>query len=207
MNQTIFAHFKKRDPAIHAVIQEVDYHEWFRSDDPDNYLRALCREIIGQQLSGKVAAVIFARFLDLFPAQVVSTEGILAVEEDQLRETGMAWSKVRSIKDLAQQVAGNQLDLARLETLDDTAVIEELVQIKGIGPWTAEMFLIFTLQREDVFSFGDLGLKKGFSKVYQIEEPTLEQIAAVIEKWTPYKTFGAIALWHSLDPPVESLHN
>ena len=111
----------------------------------------------------------------------------------------MSWSKVSYAKDLAQKVLDGEVHLTKLDDMANEEVVRELTTIKGIGEWTVEMFLMFTLNREDIFSFGDLGLKKGIMKVYEIENPTKEQIEEIVTPWSPYKTYGSIALWESLE--------
>src|SRR3989338_3508433 len=187
------SHFKKVDPIIYAVIEKMDLGEWFDRPKRD-YFIALCREIIGQQLSGKAADSIFARFTKLFPKKQITPDKILKLTDQQIRDVGTSWAKVRSIKDLAMQVKTKKINLEKLDRLSDEATMAELIKVKGIGPWTAEMFLIFTLKREDVFSFGDLGLNKAIKKLYG-----KRKLEPITKRWSPYKSFGCLALWHSLD--------
>jgi len=130
---------------------------------------------------------------------VVDPKKLLKIKDQKLRDVGMSWGKVRYVKDLAIKHLGGEIDLSKLSSLSNEQVITELTKVKGIGPWTGEMFLMFTLRREDVFSFGDLGLKRGIEKLYNLKEPTVAQIEKIIMPWSPYKTYGSIALWHSLD--------
>jgi len=187
------SHFKKVDPIIYAVMEKMDLGEWFDRPKRD-YFIALCREIIGQQLSGKVANVIFTRFEGLFPKRQITPERILTLTDQQIRDVGTSWAKVRSLKDLATQVKNKNILLDQLDNLSDEATMKGLMKVKGVGPWTAEMFLIFTLKREDVFSLGDLGLNKAINKLYG-----KRKIGSIIKRWSPYKSFGCLALWHSLD--------
>ena len=194
MNQKkIKLHFKKADPIIYAVMETMDLGQWWDRPKAD-YFTALCEDIIGQQLSGKAADSIFARFGKLFSKKQITPEKILKLTDQQIRDVGTSWAKVRSLKDLALQVKTKKILLERLDRLSDAAALAELIKVKGIGPWTAEMFLIFTLKRENIFSFGDLGLNKAVGKLYG-----KKKTAAVVKNWTPYKSFGAMALWHSLD--------
>ncbi len=164
-----------------------------------DYFLSLCREIVSQQLSGKSAHAIFTRFLKLFPKQKQNAQKILKFTDQKLRDVGMSWAKVKYLKDLAQKVVNKEINLKKLDGLGDLQVIEELTKVKGIGPWTAEMFLIFSLAREDVFSFGDLGLKKAIMKLYKHEKPTQKQLERIVNKWKPYRSYAAILLWRSLD--------
>lgn len=215
-HKKILKHFEVKDPHIYEVMKNVNFDEWFKASQElkseNDYFYHVCREIVGQQLSGKAASTIFKRFSDLFSEaedskaldrgpsfkNKVTPENVLKMEDQRLRKTGMSWAKVRYIKDLAQKVKGKELKLGKLKDFEDTLVTEHLTKVKGIGKWTAEMFLMFTLKRENVFSFGDLGLRKGIEKVYKLKDPSNKQIKKIICKWEPYKTYGAIALWQSL---------
>lgn len=200
MDKKIVDHFKKVDPAIYGLIKQIKKLEEFEVRTPDDYFRSLCREIIGQQLSGKAADTIYARFESLFPNKKVVPENVLKTPDEKLRAAGMAWSKVRYIKDLAKKVLSKELHLVKLKDLEDHLVIEEVTKVKGIGPWTAEMFLMFTLQRENIFSHGDLGLRKAIKKLYKFKkEPSKKQIERIAQKWIPYRTYACRILWKSLE--------
>lgn len=187
------AHFKKVDPVIHRVMEPIDFGYWWDRPKKD-YFVALCEDIVGQQLSNKAADSIWARFERLFPKKQVTPEKLLKLADEQIRHIGTSWAKVKYLKDLAGKIKVKAIHLESLEKLSDSEVVAELTKIKGVGPWTAEMFLIFTLKRPDVFSFGDLGLNKAFKNLYG-----KRRLAPVIRRWTPYKSFAALALWHSLD--------
>lgn len=189
----IKAHFKKVDPVIHKVMEPIDFGYWWDRPKRD-YFTALCEDIVGQQLSAKAADSIFARFTGLFPKKQITPGRLLKLKDQQIRDIGTSWAKAKYLKDLAGQVKAKTIHLEKLEQLTDSEVVAELTKIKGIGPWTAEMFLIFTLKREDVFSRGDLGLNKAFKKLYG-----QRRLETVIRPWSPYKSFGSLALWHSLD--------
>jgi len=195
-------HFKKVDPKIYAVLKKVDIDKWF-GDHPmgrsvNDYFNSLCRIIIGQQLSGKAANSIYAKYLLLFSGKPTPKK-ILEIKVEKLRGAGLSNAKAIYIKNIAKAVSENEFNLKIIDTLSDKEVASELIKIKGVGPWTAEMFLMFTLGREDVFSHGDLGLKKGIMKVYKIRKVTPKRVEKIISKWSPYKTYGAIALWESLE--------
>lgn len=197
--QRIHAHFESADRKILTLLQTIPLDD-IRPRAPSEYFESLCREIIGQQLSGNVADVIFARFETLVGKKKVAPEVVLALSKDALRGIGMSWSKVRYICDLADKVKNKEVILSRLPLLDDAGVIRELTKIKGIGPWTAEMFLMFTLGREDVFSLGDLGLKRGIQKLYGLpKEPTVKQMQKISSRWSPYRTIAARLLWRYKD--------
>lgn len=167
-----------------------------------NHFHSLCREIINQQLSSKVGDVLTVRF-EALCANGVAPEHVLALSDEALRNTGMSWSKVGFIKSLAEAVRSGifgSKGLEGLEELDNEEVIVRLTKVKGIGRWTAEMFLMFSLGREDVFSHGDLGLRRAIQKLYGFKkEPTRKQIEKLEKRWTPYRTWACRALWKSLE--------
>lgn len=163
-----------------------------------DYFSGLVREIISQQLSGASASAIRRRFEAMVGGKI-TPENILKLSEQKLRDCGMAWSKARYVKDLAEKVKSGVVEIHRLDELPDEEVIKELVAVKGIGPWTAEMFLMFSLGRKDVFPVDDLGIRKGFQKVVgrKLEG---EKLARFAEKhWKPYRTVASWYLWQSLD--------
>lgn len=196
-------HFRQVDPVIYAVMKDLDFSDWLKPWVKKwrhrDYFVALCREIIGQQLSGKAAAAILTRFTALFPQKTITPQTVLNLSDQAIRNVGMSWAKVSYVKDLAQKTLDKSLNLNTVQYLSDDEVVSELTQVKGIGRWTTEMFLIFTLGRADIFSFGDLGLKKGLQKLYKLRKVTEKNVSQIIKPWTPYKSYGSIALWHSLE--------
>lgn len=199
MKQVIKLHFAKVDPVLAKYILLIQEIEDLRSRKPSEYFYALCDEIISQQLSGKVASVIFERFKNLFKNGLVTPGLVLELSHEQLREVGMSNAKAKFIKDLSEKVLSGELDLTNINALENSQVIEQLTKVKGIGPWTAEMFLMFTLGREDIFSYGDLGLKNAIKKIYQLESPTKVEIELISSKWKPYRTYACRILWKSLE--------
>ncbi len=199
MTKNALSHFRAVDPILFSVAQTITL-EAHPVRSPNLYFESLCSEIIGQQLSGKVADVLFDRFRKLFSRRKITPRAVLKMSEETLRTTGMSWSKTRFIRDLAHQVLTKSVQLDQLAQLSDQDVIVELTKVKGIGPWTAEMFLMFTLGREDVFSYGDLGLRKAIIKLYGFKkDPTVRQMDKIVNKWRPYRTYAARILWKSLD--------
>ncbi len=194
---TIQSHFASVDPKVAEVLSTVDLSEWFEDRATDDHFFNLTRNIIFQQLAGKAASTIFSRFKDLVGE--ISPENVLKFEDQSLRDVGLSWAKVKYVKDLAGKVSSGELDLSVINSLGNEEVIAELTKVKGIGRWTAEMFLLFTLHKENIFSYGDLGLKNGFTKLYGIESPTTAQIQEVVSKWSPYESYGSVVLWHYLD--------
>lgn len=191
------AHFIKADPKIASVLATVDLTEWFEDRPVADHFYNLTRNIIYQQLAGKAASTIFGRFKDLVGD--ITPESVVKFEYQSFRDVGLSWAKAKYVKDLAAKVLAKEIDLTNIADLDNESVIKELIKVKGIGRWTAEMFLLFTLHRENIFSYLDLGLKNGFSKLYGIDNPSKEQIEQVVTKWAPYESYGSICLWHHLD--------
>jgi DNA-3-methyladenine glycosylase II len=170
-----------------------------RGSRPDAY-QALARAIVGQQLSTKAAASIWGRVTDLFGDETPSPRQLIAVDGQMLRDAGLSWSKVGFLKDLGERVEDGRLDLEHLSDLPDEDVVAELVQIKGVGAWTAEMFLIFHLARPDVVSTGDLGIRRAVQIAYRLEElPGPHDLERIAEPWRPHRTLACLYLWRSLD--------
>ncbi len=199
MHKKAYEHFKTADPILYEAAQKIDLTDFLIPSKHD-YFTHLCREIIGQQLSGKVADTIFSRFKDSFPKKKVTPSAVLKLPEQKLRDCGMAWSKVRSIRDIAEKVAAKQIVLENLSNLPDDMVIAELCTLKGVGPWTAEMFLMFTLRRPDIFSHGDYGLQKAIMKLYGFKKkPSKRTVELLQKKWSPYRSYACMILWQSLE--------
>lgn len=196
----IKSHFKKNDHLIYEIILKMDFRLLPRPKNSNDYFSKICREIISQQLGSGAANAILTRFLNLFPNKKPAPKKVLTFTEEKLRKVGMSWAKARYIRDLAFQVNSNNVLLDALYEMKDEEVILELTKVKGIGKWTAEMFLIFTLGRENIFSFGDLGLRRAAQKLYGYKSrPTDRNLAKIVKKWEPFKSYGSLALWESLD--------
>lgn len=196
MYQKALDHFKKYDPILHAAGMNVE--PITLSIHPDPFMR-LCRTIIGQQLSVKAASTIFSRFEKLFKKSINPQE-LLKLSKDKLRSAGMSFQKIKYLKDLAQKTLNKEINLHDLLNKSNEEVVLELVKVKGIGIWSAEMFLMFTLGRADIFSYGDLGLQNAIKKLYKLKgKPTEKQMEKLTKKWAPYRTYAAMILWRSLD--------
>jgi DNA-3-methyladenine glycosylase II len=201
MKPHVFQHFQTVDPVLAKVIPLIKPFEVEKRTD---YFAELCDAILSQQLSTKVAAVIYDRFTQLFPDQKVTSEFLLTLPHEQIKGIGTSNAKAKYLRYLAEAVGNDTLPIARLDEMSDEDVIVALTQVKGIGPWTAEMFLMFSLAREDVFSVGDLGLRRAVQKLYALEqEPTKEYLLALSQKWRPYRTYASRILWRSLEIPTE----
>lgn len=197
MHRVVASHFRRVDPVLAGIANKIRPFTIERSKDP---FSDLIESIICQQLSEKAGETIFGRFQKLFSGGSISPKKLLSLPDEQIRTVGTSWSKVVYIKNIARAVVFGELNLPKLEKLDDEAVVAELTKIKGIGRWTAEMFLMFTLGREDVFSYGDLGLRKAMKKLYGFKkDPTMKQMGRIVNKWKPYRTWAARILWRSLD--------
>lgn len=195
----------KGDPTMAALIErigKIDLEERLRrrsEERPADAYGALLRSIVGQQVSTKAARAIYNRVLDLFGGRTPSPQELLAVSEEELRGAGLSGRKVEYIRDLARHVLDGELELDRLGELDDAQVIEEIVAVRGLGRWTAEMFLLFHLERPDVLSGGDLGIRKAIQIEYGMEAmPTPQETVAFGERWSPHRSLASIYLWESL---------
>jgi DNA-3-methyladenine glycosylase II len=190
-------HLAKADPVLAAVMKKIKLQELKLRD---NYFHALIRAIAGQQLSMKAAATILGRVEALFPGKKLpAPKKFLEVSDEKLRAAGFSTGKVQYTKNIARFFIEREKELKKIHELSDEDIIKLLTQIKGVGIWTVEMFLMFSLGREDVFSYGDLGLRKGLQKVYGFKkEPSLKQMQKIVDKWKPYRTHGARYMWASL---------
>ena len=161
------------------------------------YFEDLVDAICSQQLSGKAAKTIFGRVKSLLVK--VTPENIILKTDQELRDCGLSWQKVSYIKDLANKTANGELKINSLDKLSDDEVISKLVTVKGIGKWTAEMFLMFSLGRDDVFPVDDLGIKNGFEKVTGKKWNKIESANFAEKNWKPYRTVASWYLWRSLE--------
>lgn len=186
--------YLKQDVVLRPIIEVWGDLEW---EDRSDLFLALIRSINGQQLSVKAAASIFARLKELLKGDI-SPEKILSVTDEQLRGCGISYSKIKYMKGIATAVTNKQIDLEYIKTLSDEDVIAELTKLHGIGRWSAEMLLIFSLRRPDVFSMGDLGLKEAVKRLYGVERDDLKAIEAIADQWRPYRSYACRYLWLSL---------
>jgi DNA-3-methyladenine glycosylase II len=195
----------KADPTMAALIERVgkiDLAKRLRQrseERPADPYGALLRAITGQQLSTKAARTIYLRVLDIFGGATPSPEQLLEASEADLRGAGLSGRKVEYVRDLASHVLSGELELDRLDELGDEEAIAELVAVRGLGQWTAEMFLLFHLGRPDVLSGGDLGIRKAVQIEYGLEEmPAPLQVLEIGEPWRPYRSLASLYLWESL---------
>lgn len=163
-----------------------------------DYFESLVRAIVGQQLSIKAAGTIWNRTLTLCGS--ISPETVLSVDAEKLRGSGISKSKILYIKDLSQKVMDGEIMFQEIISLPDDQVIETLTRVKGIGKWTAEMFLIFSLGRLDVLSLDDAGLRRGIKWLYGFDDlPGREQMKEMGERWKPYRTVASLYIWESIN--------
>jgi 3-methyladenine DNA glycosylase/8-oxoguanine DNA glycosylase len=196
------AHLREADPTLGALIERVG-HFSFSPRVEGTHFDALCRSIIYQQISGKAAATIHGRFLGIYGNQSPAPSDLLETPEAELRTAGVSRQKVSYLRDLAERVEAGEVPLDRVEALDDDAIIASLVRIKGIGRWSAHMFLMFRLGRPDIMPDLDLGIQKGLQRLLDLEAlPTPRVVADAGEAWRPYRTVAAWYLWRSLDTPT-----
>jgi DNA-3-methyladenine glycosylase II len=193
------------DPTMAALIErvgEIDLETRLkrRSEErPADAYGALLRAIVGQQLSTKAARTIYGRILELFDGRTPTPEQLLEAEESGLRAAGLSGRKVEYVRDLASHVISGELELDRLGELSDEEVIAEIVAVRGLGVWTAEMFLIFHLERPDVLSGGDLGIRKAVQVAYGLEEmPPPARVLEIGQPWRPHRSLASLYLWESL---------
>jgi DNA-3-methyladenine glycosylase II len=193
------------DPTMAALIERIGKIDLAKrlsrraEERPPDAYGALLRAIVGQQLSTKAARTIYLRVLDIFGGTTPSPEQLLEAPEADLRGAGLSGRKVEYVRDLAKHVVSGELELERLDDLGDEEVIEEIVAVRGLGRWTAEMFLMFHLERPDVLSGGDLGIRKAIQIEYGLKEmPSPQETIELGERWSPYRSLASLYLWESL---------
>ena len=199
---TALAHLRHADPVLASLAARYRPElRWY----PGSRFHALASAIVAQQLSGKAAATISARLRQAVAAGgELRPELILTAEHESLRSAGLSSQKARYLCSLAEAVLGGSLDLEALDQLPDDEVIATLTRVKGIGAWTAEMFLIFSLGRPDVLSAGDLGIRTAVQRHYGLLSlPRADELRSIAEPWRPYRSAALLLLWHSLDNAPE----
>ena len=195
-------HLRAADPVLREIIDR--YGTDGLNERPEGGQRehygALVRAIVGQQLSTKAAAAIYRRLVDRFGGREPTPQEILDDDPDELRSVGLSHAKVAYLRSLAEHVLNGSLELERLDTLPDEQVIAELTAVKGIGAWSAHVFLMFHLRRPDVLAVGDLGIRKGMMLAYGLAAlPLPVEMEKIAEPWRPYRTLACRYLWRSLE--------
>ena len=198
------ARLAESEPTIAGLVDRfgaLSFETRRRGRPKEDSYGVLLRGVIGQQISTKAAAAVHARLLELFDGRTPTPAELLAVDPQRLREAGLSGRKVEYVRDLAAHVESGELELDRLGELSDDEVIAEITAIRGFGPWSAQVFLMFHLERPDVLPTGDLGIRRAVQIAYGLDElPNHEQLTAIAEPWRPQRTLACIYLW-------ESLHN
>jgi DNA-3-methyladenine glycosylase II len=195
------AHLSGADATLGGLIAEYGTLPPERAGRPahDDHYGALLRSITNQQLSVAAARTIYNRMLDRFGGRPPTPEEILADDPEELRSVGLSRPKIGYLRSLAEHVLAGELELHCLNELSDEQVIAELVAVKGLGEWTAHMFLMFQLERPDVLPVGDLGVRRAIERAYSLPElPDRETIERLGERWRPHRTLACRYLWRSL---------
>jgi DNA-3-methyladenine glycosylase II len=189
----------RRDPVLARLIRRHGPCGLAAAQRADHFT-AIVRAITGQQLSTKAAATIFSRLVGLMPDGQLTPEGMAGVTDEALRAVGMSRQKIKYFRDLAGRILSGALPLDALDVMSDEEVIAALTQVKGIGRWSAEMFLMFRLHRPDVLPVDDLGIVNAVKNVYGLrKKPTADRIRRIGEAWRPYRSVASWYLWRSLD--------
>ena len=189
----------KKDVGLSQLIKKFGILDYPASQ---NYFESLVESIIGQQLSGKAADTIYKRFLNLFPKQKFTPDLVLDIEDLTLRNCGMSWAKARSLYDLSHKILSKTVRLNELDQMSDEEVIIHLTAVKGIGRWTAEMKLMFALQRPDILPLDDVGIQNAMARLYGLNRKSKNfklQITKISNNWKPHRTLACWYLWKNLD--------
>lgn len=196
-----FAHLAAQE-VIGALVEAdgpLDEEERRRGRPKEAY-GALVRAIVGQQLSTKAARTINQRLLGLYAGKTPTPQQLVETDPEDLRGVGLSYRKAEYLRDLAEHVIDGRLELDRFGEMPDDEVIAELTAVKGLGVWTAHMFLMFHLRRPDVLPVGDLGIRRAAQIVYGLKDlPDADQLTSIAEPWRPYRTLACLYLWRSLD--------
>jgi DNA-3-methyladenine glycosylase II len=192
-------HLRASDPVLRGIIDEIGVASLGdrRMGRPQDHYGALVRTIVGQQLSTRAARAIYERLTARFGGRAPTPEEIVADDPDELRTSaGLSYAKVRYLRSLAEHVLDGSLRLDKLGRLPDEEVIAELTAVNGIGRWSADMFLMFHLQRPDVLPVGDLGIRKAFQRAYGLAEtPDAAEMERIAEPWRPHRSVACLFLW------------
>ena len=198
----VVAALRAADPVMERLIEEHGalVREDLRRERPGDAYGALLRSIVGQQLSTKAARTIYGRMLELFDGHAPAPKQLLAVDPDRIRAAGLSRPKISYLRDLAQHVEEGTLELERLPDLPDEEVSAQLTAIKGLGQWTADMFLMFHLGRPDVLPVGDQGIRRAVKVEYRLRKfPDPKRLEKIARPWRPHRTLACLYLWSSLD--------
>jgi len=190
--------YLKRDQKMHVLINKFGRPDYNTGQD---YFQSLLRSIVFQQLSGKVAQTIYERFMKLIPENSnLCPKEVLKMDKDDMRKSGLSFQKINYVRNLADYFVTNSFRKKEVEKMTDEEISKELIQIKGIGQWTVDMFLMFTLNRADILPYKDLGIQKGIMKILNMKNlPTKKEMENCTKKWRPYRTIACWYLWRIAD--------
>jgi len=192
-----YAHIKNSDPRLRPILDASGVLKFKPHGEP---FESLVESILSQQLAGSAASAIIKKVRALFPDGELEAKRIHRIDGRKLRAAGVSPQKLSYLKDLAARVVAGTLDLEALESMSDEEIIEVLDEVKGIGPWTVHMFLIFTLGRPNVLPVDDYGIRMSVQRIYGLSElPKKGEIEKLAERWHPYSTVASLYLWHSRD--------
>jgi DNA-3-methyladenine glycosylase II len=199
---TAIAALREADPVMARLIDEhvTVVRRDLKRERPGDAYGALLRSIVGQQLSTKAASTIYGRMIDIFGGHAPTPKQLLAADPEEIRAAGLSRPKIAYLRDLAQHVEDGTLELDRLDQLPDDEVSAQLTAIKGLGQWTADMFLMFHLRRPDVLPVGDQGIRRAVKVQYRMRKlPDPKRLEKVARPWRPHRTLACLFLWSSLD--------
>jgi DNA-3-methyladenine glycosylase II len=202
------SYLRDADPVLARLIgdrPDFDPRAWMDQLPPMDLYGALLFQVTGQQLSVPATRRTLARIQALFGGRLPAPAGLLAVDPSQLRQAGLSWRKINTLRELATRLTDGQLDQDVLSTLPDDELLAELTEIPGIGPWTVQGAMLIALRREDVVLPGDLALRKAIKAAYQLDHlPTQEEVLAIAEKWRPYRSLATSYLFSAVFEPAEA---
>ena len=188
----------KKDKNMHVLIKKFGRPDFNQGQD---YFQSLLRSIVFQQLSGKAAQTIYERLVSLIPkTSNLCPNEILKLNKDEMRKAGLSFQKINYVRNLADYFENNSLQKNNVEKMTEEEISKELIQIKGIGQWTVDMFLMFTLNRADILPYKDLGIQKGIMKIFKMKNlPSKKEMENCSRKWRPYRTIACWYLWRMVD--------
>jgi DNA-3-methyladenine glycosylase II len=192
-----YDHIRAKDPVLGKVLERYGV---FKFEAEGDLFEALVESILSQQLAGAAASSIIRKVRALYPDGKLEAEAVYRTSPRKLRSAGVSPQKLSYLKDLSKRVSKGTIELERLRTMEDDEIIRILDEVRGIGPWTVQMLLIFTLGRPNVFPVDDLGVRKGVQGVYSLREiPKRTEMESLAENWRPYRTVASLYLWHHKD--------
>lgn len=202
LHRSAVRHLRRSDPVLAKVVARHGPHR-FELRTGGSHFDSIARAIVSQQLSVKAASTIHGRFRTLYEGAGGTPDVVARIPDKRLREAGLSWQKISYIQDLARRVTSGELELDRISEVSDDDLVARLTAVKGIGTWTAQMFLMFRLGRPDVLPVLDLGIQKAIQRVYGLRKrPSARQMEKIGRAWSPYRTIACWYLWRSLDLPA-----